>query len=127
MSHLSRLAFVRALMLCLACVSGAIALAADKLPAAEKTKIETLLEHVGALKGAQFIRNGSEYDSSTAAKFLRGKWESDSGVDSARAFIERVATKSSTTGKEYKIKMSDGTVMTSNAYLTAELKKIEGP
>jgi hypothetical protein len=45
-------------------------------PPSEKAKIEALIRAVEGLKDARFIRNGREYDSSSAAKFLRGKWES---------------------------------------------------
>ena len=80
------------------------------------------------MKGAKFVRNGTEYDASVAARFLRGKWEAnENAIKTARDFIEKAATVSSTTGKLYMIRFTDGRVMKSNDYLVAELKKLENP
>jgi len=94
----------------------------------EKQKIEALLKHIDELKDAKFIRNGTEHDAKAAAKYLRIKWErSDSQVKTARDFIEKVATTSSTSGKPYLIRLKDGKDQNLGEYLTAELKKIEKP
>ncbi|HVJ81338.1 MAG TPA: DUF5329 family protein [Planctomycetia bacterium] len=94
----------------------------------EKKKIEGLIKHVEDLKDAKFIRNDVEYDPKTAATFLRRKLSSAKGdVKTAANFIEKLATKSSTTGKPYKIKFSDGKESPSGDYLKAELKKLETP
>jgi hypothetical protein len=99
---------------------------ADEKPATEKQKIEALIKHVEGLKDAKFIRNGSEYDAKSAARFLRGKWESnESKIKTAKDFIEKAASVSSTTGKAYEIRLKDGKKMKSGEYLLAELKKLE--
>ncbi len=98
--------------------------AADKGPS-EKEKIEALIKHVEGMEDAVFIRNGTEYDAKTAAKFLRGKWDKDSGVKTAKDFIEKIASKSSTSGKPYMIRFKDGKEVKSADYLTKELEKIE--
>jgi hypothetical protein len=65
----------------------------------EKQKIEALINHVEEMAGAKFVRNETEYDAKTAAKFLRGKWEQDAGIKTARDFIDKAASASSTTGR----------------------------
>ena len=114
------------LLFFLALASFSFLQAAD-LPAGEKAKIDGLITHVQTLKNASFIRNGKEYDSASAAKFLRGKWEANEGkIRSASDFIEQVATKSSTTGKPYLIRFKDGAEVPCGKYLTDQLRKGDG-
>ncbi len=95
-------------------------------PAPEKQKIESLLTHVGGLKDAKFIRNGTDYDAKTAVTFLRGKWNrSDDEIKSAQDFIAKAATGSSTSGKPYLIRFKDGREVACAAYLKGELTKLE--
>jgi hypothetical protein len=92
----------------------------------EKQKIEALIKSVETLKDAKFVRNNSEYDAATAARFLRGKWESNArDIKTANDFIEKVGSVSGTTGKEYLIRMKGGKELKSRDFLKAELKKIE--
>ena len=99
---------------------------AQSLPAAEKQKIEGLIKQVGELKDAQFIRNGSTYEVSSAVRFLRGKWNANAAeVKSARDFIDKVASASGTSGKPYLIRFKDGRELTSREFLLGELQKIE--
>ena len=95
-------------------------------PKTELEKIEALIKHVAELKETVFIRNGVEYDAKTAAAFLKGKWDTArSSVKTAKDFIEKVATKSSTTGKAYLIRFKDGKEVKSAEYLAERLKKLE--
>jgi hypothetical protein len=111
------------LLSCLAMMSPA---PAGDRPRSEKQKIEALIEHVEGLEDARFVRNGREYDGKTAARFLRGKWESnEDDVRTAKDFIEKVARASSTSGKPYLIRFKDGKETKSADYLLAELKKLE--
>ena len=99
---------------------------AQTLATAERQKIEALIKHVGELKDAKFIRNGSSYEVSTAVRFLRGKWESnESIIKTAHDFIEKVAGFSGTSGKPYLIRFKDGKDIPSREFLAAELQKIE--
>jgi predicted Rossmann fold nucleotide-binding protein DprA/Smf involved in DNA uptake len=92
----------------------------------ERQKIEALIKHVEGLQDAKFVRNGTEHDAKTAAKFLRGKWESNEAeIKTAKDFIDKAATKSSTTGKPYLIRFKDGKEVPSADYLRGELKKLE--
>lgn len=95
-------------------------------PAAERQKIESLIKQVGDLKDAKFIRNGSTYEVSSAVRFLRGKWDANAvEVKSARDFIDKVASASSTSGKSYLIRFKDGREIESREFLLAELQKLD--
>ena len=101
-------------------------LRAQDLPAPEKHKIEALIKQVGDLKGAKFLRNGSTYEPSTAVRFLRGKWDANKAeVKTVRDFIDKVATKSGTSGQPYLMRFHDGREIPSREFLLAELKKLE--
>ena len=98
----------------------------DKKLAPEKGKIEALIKHVEGLGDAKFVRNDREYVAGTAARFLRGKWESNEAeIKTARDFVEKAASVSKTSGKPYLIRFKDGKEVKSGEYLLAELKKLE--
>ena len=99
--------------------------AADK-PLTEKGKIEALIKHLENLKDATFIRNDSNYEAKTAARFLRGKWQAqEKEIKTAMEFIENVASVSSTSGKPYVIRFKDAREVKCGEYLRDELKKLE--
>ena len=105
-------------------LSGAIAGAASD---DETRKIQALLAGVERMD-ATFVRNGKTYDAKTAAEFLRRKWKAnDADVATAKDFIEKIAGKSSTSGKPYLIRFKDGREVQSGEYLRAELAKLEAP
>ncbi len=92
-------------------------------PADDHAKIDALITEVQTLKTAMFIRNVKEYDSHDAAKFLRAKWNAKRDkIRTPAEFIDKVATRSSTTGKPYLIRLKDGTVTPCATYLKARLK-----
>ena len=92
----------------------------------EHAKIEALIGHLEGLQDATFIRNGSEYNSKNAAKFLRGKGDANKKeIHTVQDFIAKAATKSSTTGKPYVIRLKGAAEMNCADYLNAQLKKIE--
>ncbi len=97
---------------------------ADKVSKQEVEKIEYLISHVESLKDAAFIRNGKAYDAKTAAFFLRRKWQAKAEqVRTANDFIECIASRSSTTGISYKIRMRDGKEIECGLYLTSVLRE----
>jgi len=99
---------------------------ADAPAKTEKEKIESLIKHVEGLKDATFIRNGVSYDAKAAAAFLRGKWDANAKViNTAKDFIDKAASQSSTSGKPYLIRFKDGKEVKSGDYLLSELKKLE--
>jgi hypothetical protein len=103
-----------------------LGLKAEGLPAAEKTKIESLLSHVAGLADAKFIRNGKEYDAKSAATFLRRKWEAnEKSIHSAESFITVAATKSSTSGQPYVIRIKGQPDTPCGEYLQAQLKTMQ--
>lgn len=105
-------------------MASGVALAAP--PPMEQARIDRLIHHVELQNGLVFIRNGREYSCEQAAKFLRGKMESmGKEVSTAREFIERIATRSSTSGKPYQIRLANGTLLPAGQYLIDELKRIE--
>jgi Family of unknown function (DUF5329) len=91
----------------------------------EKKKIEFLLSSVENLKGAKFIRNGSEYDDGkAAAAHLRMKLKNAGGrVQTADDFIRLCASKSFLSGKPYMIRLSNGKTITSEKYFQEKLKE----
>ncbi len=100
--------------------------AAAAPPPHEQTRIEKLIRFVETQQDMKFIRNGTEYSCADAGKFLRGKLESmGKEVTTARDFIERIATKSSMSGKPYQVKFADGRTMPASQFLHEELKRLD--
>ena len=98
-----------------------VAIAQDNI---ENKKIEFLISSVQNLKGAKFIRNGSQHDCVEAAKHLRLKLEkAGNHVRTADDFIRLCASKSYITGNSYLIKFSDGKTVSSEKYLRDRLKE----
>ena len=66
----------------------------------EEKRIEHLLQTVESLKGAAFIRNGTEYNAKDAGKHLRMKLaKAGDRVKTAEDFIEGCASRSSFSGE----------------------------
>ena len=101
-------------------------LAADPLPA-EQLRIDRLLAAVEARTELRFLRNGSDYSSSDAATFLRRKLHSSYGekVKTVQDFIDQCATRSSSSGEAYLVKLSDGRIIPAAEFLRLELARIE--
>lgn len=94
------------------------------LPQSERRIIEQLIATIEQLTDAAFIRNGRRYDAAAAGKFLRAKWRTkEEEVVSAEAFIEKVASRSSTTGQGYRIRFADGRETALASFLQALLRE----
>ena len=90
----------------------------------EKKKIEFLISSVENLKGAVFIRNGSEYDGKAAAEHLRLKLKNAGcRVQTAEDFIRLCASQSYITGKPYLIRLSNGKTIKAEEYFREKLKE----
>jgi hypothetical protein len=90
----------------------------------EKKKIDFLIASVGNLKGAKFIRNGTEHDGKEAAEHLRKKLHNAGGkVQTTNDFIILCASKSYVSGEPYLIKLSNGKTIKSEQYFRAKLKE----
>ena len=104
----------------LACLSSTSALADE-----DAATIEQLLVAVGE-SACTFIRNGKEYSSAAAEdhlrmKYRRGKrWASD-----AESFIDRIASKSSFSGKPYRIRCGASPAKLTSEWLSARLDELE--
>ena len=95
--------------------------------AAEQARIDKLIEAVGQKQDLVFIRNRSEYNAKQAAEFLRRKLRSMGGdeVKTCEDFIVHIASKSSTSGEIYRVRLTDGKVMPSEEFLRGEMARIE--
>jgi hypothetical protein len=104
--------------------SAAEGLAENKLE--EAKKIELLLAGIGTMENVVFIRNGKEYSANKAADHLRLKWKkAGRRVKTAEDFIELCGSRSSISGKLYKMRFPDGRIENSAVILKELLKKIE--
>jgi hypothetical protein len=94
----------------------------------EQQKIQALISSIETLKGAVFIRNGSEYDGKKAADHMRAKLKyAGDKIQTAEEFIDALASKSSMSGRPYQIRLPDGRTVNSADYFHAELRKLEAP
>jgi hypothetical protein len=92
----------------------------------ETKKIELLLARLEAMQNVVFIRNGKEYSSNKAADHLHLKWKkAGRRVKTAEDFIELCGSRSSISGKPYKMRFPDGRIENSAVVLKELLKKIE--
>ena len=89
----------------------------------EEQRIEHLLRTVESLKGAVFIRNGTEYDAREAGRHLRQKLKlAGDRVKTAEDFIETCASRSSISGRAYTIRLADGTITETAPFFRARLR-----
>ncbi|HSW06838.1 DUF5329 family protein [Aquabacterium sp.] len=95
-------------------------------PSAEMVRIERLLTHIGTRRDMRMVRNGQIYDTDMAVTFLRRKLSSmGDDVKTAEEFIERIATRSSTTGQLYWVRLSDGRDLPAGDFLRVELARLD--
>lgn len=99
----------------------------------EEEKISLLIEKV-KLSKVIFIRNGEEHSSFEASEHLQMKYKNATksffGFGrkkkvTAKDFIEKIASKSSVTGRPYQIRLPSGELVKSEDWLKATLKEIE--
>ena len=94
--------------------------------AAEMVRIERLLTMIASRRDMRLVRNGTEHDTDTAVSFLRGKLKSyGSDIKTAEEFIDRIASKSSTTGQLYWVKRPDGREIPAGDFLRIELVRLD--
>lgn len=88
-----------------------------------EVEIEYLITTVGE-SGCTFIRNGSRHDAEDAASHMRLKYRRGKRyATTAELFIERLASKSSFSGKSYAIECPGGDAVPSGEWLTARLQE----
>jgi hypothetical protein len=99
--------------------------ASDRSPV-ETARIEYLLAIVASMHDAQFIRNGTSYDSAAAVRHLRLKLRAaGSRIKTAEDFINYCASASSVSGRPYEIRFSDGRVVRSADFLRGKLREFD--
>lgn len=90
-------------------------------------EIEALIAAVENQAGAIFIRNGGEHSAAEAANHLRRKLRSaGSRIQTAEQFIEHLASKSSTTGNPYSLRLAGGKTVDAGEWFRAKLAEIRG-
>lgn len=94
-------------------------------PYTEQQKIDEVLQVIEK-SNVTFIRNGSDHSAHEAAEHLKKKlaYVGDK-VQTAKDFINELATASSFTGRPYMVKLDDGREVTSHEWLMARLSEIE--
>jgi hypothetical protein len=113
-------------VLCLIGALAGVGTASAELGPAERARIERLIRYVESRKDVRFVRNGTEYSCNDAAKFLRKKLDSmGEHVNTAREFIDQIASKSSTSGQPYAIRFSNGHTEPAAKFLQDELKRMD--
>jgi hypothetical protein len=110
-------------------VTLALSQPAQATPAVAEREITALID---GLRDApcRFQRNGRWYDGARAAAHLRRKYDyvrGRGGVDSAEAFIELAASRSSLTGRPYRVRCGDADAMDSGDWFRARLGMLRGP
>ncbi|MFM9985961.1 MAG: DUF5329 family protein [Flavobacteriales bacterium] len=89
----------------------------------EKDKILQLIEIVEQ-SDIIFIRNGEEHNAQEAAAHLRRKYEyAGSDIQTAEQFITNIASRSSSTGEAYRVKLKDGSLVDAEAWFRERLRE----
>jgi hypothetical protein len=92
----------------------------------EQQKIDYLIKCVEDLKNAKFDRNGTLYDAQAAAAHLKMKREkAGNAIKNVDDFIEKVASKSSSSGIPYKIIYDNGKVLLAKDFYLGCLKELD--
>ena len=95
----------------------------------EEAKINYLFMEIQRVEG-RFIRNGEEYSPDKAVDHLKMKLENalnswftpDKETWTAEMFIEKIASKSSFSGKAYQLKLKGGKIVYTATWLDQKLK-----
>lgn len=94
--------------------------------AREQKRIDFLIESLTSLKGAVFIRNGTEYDAGKAREHLQSKLAyGGDRIKTAEEFIKYCATQSSLSHKPYQIRFADGRTVETATFFKTKLKEFD--
>lgn len=101
------------------------AIATATTPRTPAAEIEALIQRVAAARGVVFIRNGSEHTAADAARHLRRKFDASKGrIQTPGAFIDKLGSRSSMSGKAYRVRLPDGRLLDSAVWLNGLLADI---
>ncbi len=101
---------------------------APAVPPRAQAEIEHLFGYISA-SSCRFERNGSWHDMAAARQHVNMKFEylRDRGeIDSAEAFIDNAASKSSLSGKDYQVQCGASQAIPSRTWLRDELARFRG-
>lgn len=107
------------------CLLFALPASAAQTPRARR-EIDGLIVGLGA-SGCRFERNGSWYDAATAEAHLRKKYDylrKRDMADTAELFIERAASRSSMSGKAYRVRCGKDAPVESASWFKRKLAEI---
>jgi hypothetical protein len=115
----------RRLLAAAALLPAATGLRADP-SAAERKRIEQLLQALAQRRDAVFIRNGKEYSPAQAAEFLQGKlkWQIEK-IATAQDFIDQIGTRSDASGTPYQLRLADGRLLPTATFFRQELAGLD--
>ena len=114
----------RFLLCCLIFLVSIVSVAARD--AREQQRIDYLMQSLVSLKGAVFIRNGSEYDAQAARAHLQAKLDYLGGrIKTAEQFVEYCASQSSISHQPYTIRFADGKAVETSVYFAEKLREFD--
>lgn len=118
--------FHRLLIVMITAFSLLLTVPAMALTPQEEIRVDKLLTELGKQSNISFIRNDTEYNAVDAESHLRLKLsKTKKRLKTTEQFIDNVASKSSISGSEYQVKISDQQTVTANQYLHDLLKKVD--
>jgi len=95
------------------------------LDAAQTARVERLLDRVAAQTEVRFIRNGEAHSAQAAAEHLRLKLRNaGSRISTAEQFVEHLASRSSITGRPYRLRFPDGSEVDAGPWLMKALADV---
>ena len=110
---------------CLALAALALAPSLAYAGPSPEQEIEALIVRVEHARGVVFIRNGREYSAGEAATHVRRKLKAARGrIRTPEQVIEHIGTRSSVTGKPYRVRLTDGRTLDSAAWLRQLLRDV---
>ena len=94
--------------------------------AKEQARIDFLLRAVETSEGLTFIRNGKAHGAQDAGRHLRRKLDyAGERIRTAEEFIKHAASESSATGRNYKVRLADGTTLDAADYFAKQLREFD--
>lgn len=92
------------IVLALSMAAGACSPALAEPSPAERERIEQLLAKLAQDRAHRFERGSRQVSGEEAARFLRAKWQAmGADITTAEQFVDRLASRSSTTGQPYRV------------------------
>ena len=115
-------------LLLMACAARPVQAAEAALSAQDKATINTLLDRLSKRKDLHFVRLDKVYDASTAASYLRFKWnQNQSKVHNVQDFINLSATGGKNGEVTYYVQYADGKRRPAKDVLEEAVKEIIAP